>query len=85
MVHISYDSEELIKEVKNDVVEFGENEKVYVFLKKIENGKVILTNYDFITKEKPLSKKELQKNEYLEIWELKDVLNQLNLQNDIFY
>ncbi len=82
-INISYDSDELIEEVKKDILEFGEEELVYAMFEFI-NPKLFLTNYDFITKANPLTKKE--KEEYALILELKlkDVLKILELQNKIF-
>ena len=80
---VSYDSEELIEEIKCDIEEFGEEHFVYAMFNIIDS-KLFLTNYDFIAEEEPLIDNE--KNEFDLIIEikLKDVLKILELQNRIF-
>lgn len=78
----SFDCKELIEELKQDILEFGEEELLYAMFETIDN-RLLLTNYDFIDDEKPLSEKEIK--EYCLIIELKakDILNYLELQNKI--
>lgn len=78
----SYDSEDLIEELEEDIVEFGEEEIMYAMFENVD-GYLALTNYDFITEEEPLS--DVEKSEYYLIVELKakDILNLLKLQNKI--
>ena len=44
---ISFESSELISELKNDITEFGENITLYVWYKIIAGVKIYV-NYDFI-------------------------------------
>lgn len=64
---ISYDSEELIEELKEDIEEFGENHPCILVYKTIGNN-IFFTNYDFIVEEEPFNpKKELKRDEkYIE-------------------
>ncbi len=79
----SFDSEELIAELKEDIEEFGENTILYAMFEIIDYH-LFLTNYDFIEKEKPLTKKE--KSQYCVIakYKAKDILHILEVQDDIF-
>ena len=76
----SYDSEDLIEELEEDIEEFGEEEIMYAMFENVD-GYLTLTNYDFITEEESLS--DVEKSEYYLIIELKakDILNLLKLQN----
>lgn len=78
----SYDSDELIEELKADIAEFGEDHMMYAMFENID-GYLVLTNYDFITEESPLTQEE--ENEYSLILELKaiNILKLLELQNKI--
>lgn len=53
-IKISYDSEELIEELKEDIKEFGEDEQCILVYKVIDNH-IFFTNYDFITEEEPFN------------------------------
>ena len=49
---VSYESSDIIKELKNDIEEFGpDHECILVYT--VYGSNIIFTNYDFITKEKP--------------------------------
>lgn len=79
---ISYESGDLIEEVKQDIQEFGEDEKIYTMYEMIENHEFI-TNYDFIVEEKPLTKEEIQSYSRIEILTLKQLLKKLEEQDQI--
>lgn len=79
-----YECSNLIKEVKQDVVDFGSNCPVAVWCKKISVG-VVYTNYDFLVEEKPISSEELKQNEYIEIMTLATLLQLLEKQNEMFF
>lgn len=81
-MNISYDSSELIAELKQDIFEFGEDKELVAFYKIINNVK-IYTNYDFITEEMPIQKNELRRGEKLEKVKAKDLLKALIKQNNI--
>ena len=79
---ISYDSEELIEELKQDIEEFGEDCPCYVFY-EIINGTLKFTNYDFDTEEKPITDDELYRDEELLSTTLGDALKLFERQNSI--
>lgn len=62
-VRVSYESDEIVEELKNDVEEFGpDHECILVY--KVYGSNIIFTNYDFITEEKPFDPdKELKPGE----------------------
>ncbi len=66
-IKISYESEDLIEELKQDIAEFGEDHPCVLVYKVIEDY-IFFTNYDFITEEDSFNPdKELEKDErYLE-------------------
>ena len=82
---ISYDSTELIEELKIDIEGFGDFE-CWAWFKKIEGAK-IYTNYDFKEVESPLTKYEInqakENGEQFEILKAKHLLELLEKQNEI--
>ena len=78
---ISYECSELIEELEEDIIKFGENEEVIVWCKNIE-GTTIYTNYDFDTDMK-IHSSEVEKDEYLIKIPMKDLLTKLREQNKI--
>lgn len=54
---ISFECSELIEELKDDISEFGGDRIVAVWCREYQ-GVTIYTNYDFITDDKPLQKKQ---------------------------
>lgn len=81
----SYESEDLILEVKEDIAEFGAEEKVYVWKKTFAeyDDAQFVVNYDFIVKEQPLKLDEIQVGESVEIISLGKLLALLEEQNGI--
>lgn len=79
-INYSYDSEDLIKELKMDIVEFGKDKEFYAWYKIIEGVK-IYTNYDFILDKKPLSAQEIKPDEKVEIISGFELLAKLEKQN----
>lgn len=79
---ISYESSELIEELKEDIKEFGENEVVIAFYKFISNVK-IYTNYDFVVEEDPVTSDELLPDEFMEQITMKELLEKLIEQDRI--
>lgn len=81
---ISYASDDLIEELKQDIEEFGE-EEACILIYKIIGNQIIFTNYGFITNEEPFnSKGELEDGEaYIETT-LKYALEVFEKQNNIF-
>lgn len=78
---ISYDCEDLIRELEEDIEEFG-NIEMYAFFDKID-GHTFITNYDFIEDEIQLTSKEID-DSIVQIMKAKDILKILKKQNDIF-
>ena len=82
-INISYDSENLIEELKQDIEEFGEDCKC-ILIYKIEKNHFVFTNYDFIVEEDIFNpKKELKKGEFYLITNLKYALEIFEKQNEI--
>jgi len=79
---ISEDNDELIRELKQDIEEFGEDCPCYVFY-EIINGTLKFTNYDFDTEEKPITDDELYRDEELLSTTLGDALKLFERQNSI--
>lgn len=79
---ISYDSEDLIAEVEEDIKVFGAAFEVYVWAKYYpEYNKSFVVNYDFISVEPPT---DIEENEAIGIATLGDLLAQLKKQNSMF-
>lgn len=88
---ISYDCEELIEELKEDIEEFGENEEMYAFFEELEykipfSSKIdkctFLTNYSFIEGQ-PLKQEMLKEGTICQIMKAKEILEILEEQNKI--
>lgn len=80
---ISYDSEELIKELKQDIAEFGGQTILAAWVKNIE-GTEIITNYDFTGTEIPITEDELKPGERIIFIQADLLLEKLIEQNKIF-
>ena len=70
-----------IKELKEDIEEFGDID-MYAFFEKID-GYTFLTNYDFISEEKPLTVKEFKEGTVVQIMKASKILEILEDQNKI--
>lgn len=79
---ISYDSEELIEELKEDILEFGENCECHIFYKEVD-GRLVFTNYDFDVEEDQIQPEELLPDEHLLKTTLGDALKLFEKQNEI--
>ena len=80
---LSYNSDDLIEELKKDIEEFGENYECILVYKVIDDH-IFFTNYDFITKEKPFnSNEELEKDESYIKTTFKYALEVFEKQNEI--
>lgn len=80
--NVSYDSDDLIEEIKADIEEFGEDEECYIFYKETKYG-LFFTNYDFDVEEDPIKKDELLPDEHLLKTTLGDALKLFEKQNKI--
>ena len=67
LIKMSFDSEEIIEELEQDIEEFGEDNPC-ILVYKIIDEHIVFTNYDFITEDNPFDpEKELEKGEkYIE-------------------
>lgn len=81
--NISYDSSELIEDLKQDILEFGNDYIVAVWYKQIE-GVTVYTNYDFINEDSPIDKSELQDGEQIKPMTMGALLTALEQQNSLF-
>lgn len=78
---ISYECSDLIEELQEDILEFGDID-MYAFFDKIQ-GYTFLTNYDFIVDEKPLQADELKDDTVVKIMKASEILKILEEQNRI--
>lgn len=81
-IKVSSDCSDLIKELKEDIMEFGGDKIVAVWCKDTQ-GVTIYTNYDFIEDEKPITKSELNEDEYIKEMTMSALLILLETQNSI--
>lgn len=82
-IAISYDSDDLIDELKADIAEFGAGESVIVWCRKYK-GVTLYTNYDFITDENAVKSEELVDGESLTFMTMGELFNLLEQQNSVF-
>jgi hypothetical protein len=80
--NISYECSELIEELKADIDTFGGDKIVNVWCKE-SNGVVLYTNYDFIDPTDPVTKSELNEDEFLRPMTMTALLILLEEQNKI--
>ena len=80
---LSYESEDLIEELRQDIEEFGEDHPCILVYKVIEDY-IFFTNYDFIVEEKPFNPdEELEKDEHYLVTTFKYALEVFEAQNKI--
>ena len=80
---ITFESTELIRELKRDIKECGNNKVFAVFLKNYpEYGVEVITNYDFIIEEMPITKSELKQGERIALMSADVLLEKLQEQNN---
>ncbi len=77
----SYECSDLIEELKQDILEFG-NIDMYAFFDKIE-GFTFLTSYDFISEETPLLPDQFERDTIVQIMKAEKILKILIEQNKI--
>ena len=82
MAKISYSSDELIEELKQDIADFGSDTMFAVWLRKYGKCEFVV-NYDFVVAEEPISTDEIDDNERLIYMDGKSLLNRLEEQNRI--
>lgn len=77
----SYESDDLIEELKQDIAEFGSQTELYAWY-KIVAGVKLYTNYDFPEPGAPIDyNKEVKNNEDIEVIQGQNLLNKLIEQN----
>lgn len=82
-IKVSYESDDLIAELKEDIEEFGEDNPC-ILVYKIVGNHIIFTNYDFITKEDPFNPdEELEDDEYYIETTFKYALEVFERQNKV--
>lgn len=81
--HIIYESSELIADLKQDILEFGNDYIVAVWYKEID-GVTVYTNYDFINEDSPIDQSELQDGEKIKQMTMGALLVALEQQNSMF-
>lgn len=81
--HIIYESLELIADLEQDILEFGNDYIVAVWYKEID-GVTIYTNYDFINEDSPIDQSELQDGEKIKPMTMGALLTALEQQNSLF-
>lgn len=70
----------LLDELKADLKEFGANEPITVWCKRIK-GVEVYTNYDFNEPEAPITKDELVKGEYFKTMSIGELLPLIEKEN----
>lgn len=83
-MHISFDSNDLIAEVKEDIAAFGRDYKVNVWARLYpQYNKVFIVNYDFIIPDDPITEEDIGRDETVSTATLGDLLAQLKKQNSL--
>lgn len=81
-LHISYDSEDLIAEVKEDIAELGEDTQVFVWARYVaEYDTAFAVDYDFL--DATIRKNDIDADESVGVTTLGELLTQLEKQNSI--
>ena len=81
-LHISYDSEDLIAEVKEDIAELGEDTQVFVWARCVaEYDTAFAVDYDFL--DATIRKNDIDADESVGVTTLGELLTQLEKQNSI--
>lgn len=73
----------MIKELKQDISEFGGDKLVAVWCRETY-GVTLYINYDFIEPEEPIRESEFQKNEHIKTMTMTALLMLLEEQNRLF-
>ena len=81
-IKISFECSDLIKELKEDIAEFGGDTVVAVWCKD-NSGVTLYTNYDFIDEDQPITEKEVDEDKYIQKMTMSALLILLEKQNEI--
>lgn len=83
-IPVSYRSDRLIKELKRDIQECGENKIFVVWMKNLKKyGVEVAVNYDFMVEDDPIDKSELNEDERFVLMTGAALLDYLVKQNEI--
>lgn len=81
-ISYSFESNDLIKELKQDIAEFGSQYEFYVWVREIDGVKFYV-NYDFPADEIPLDyDKQVKDDEEIVVMRAGELLSKLELQNE---
>lgn len=82
---VSFDSEDLINELAQDIAECGSDKLVAVWLRRYpEFGNIeFAVNYDFVTDEDPIKPSEVDKDERLALMQMGVLMELLKKQNSV--
>ena len=81
-LNISYDSDDLIAEVEEDIADLGEDTQVFVWARYIEEyDTAFAVDYDFI--DATIRKEDIDEDESVGVTTLGELLTQLKKQNEI--
>ncbi len=79
---VSYDSEDLIAEVEEDIADLGEDTQVFVWARYIEEyDTAFAVDYDFL--DATIRKEDIDEDESVGVTTLGELLTQLKKQNEI--
>ena len=81
-LNISYDSDDLIAEVEEDIADLGEDAQVFVWARYIEEyDTAFAVDYDFL--DATIRKEDIDEDESVGVTTLGELLTQLKKQNEI--
>ena len=81
-LHISYDSDDLLAEVEEDIADLGEDTQVFVWARYIEEyDTAFAVDYDFL--DATIRKEDIDEDESVGVTTLGELLTQLKKQNEI--
>ncbi len=83
-IPVSYESDSLIRELKKDILECGEDQIFVVWMKNLKQyGVEVAVNYDFMVEDDPIDKSELDEDERFVLMSGAALLDYLEKQNEI--
>ena len=83
---VSYESKELIEELRADIAEFGAGHKFAVWLRTYPEygGVEFAVNYDFMSEEMPIEPDEVRENERIVTMTASELMGRLIDQDAVF-
>lgn len=80
---VRFECSELIRELKEDIREYGNDKLLAVWLREYkEYGVEVVVNYDFIVDDSPITQAEFSGNERIALMSAESLLDLLIKQND---